>query len=310
MEDRFLCGSLPSIPDVRDYSVKMQRPVALPSVYKQKIGANYDQTGGTCVMQTIRNILREIFGIEFGVNMGYGGFRTHEGPGLYPNVAANGVCKYGIAPERYDPGEMEVMEVITYYQANKARLHKSAEPYAGLTWGRATTAEQIKSALYSGLYVAACFAISQYACKPNGIFPCTEANLGYHEMRVFGWDIVDGSEYACVQNSWGDSWGKYGECYVSWEDVLRVGDVIVFTPLKDAQPDIKDTIIRRTLRKGMKGTDVQQLQKKLLGLGYILIADGNFGTLTRLEVKKFQKRKGLTADGIVGPKTWEVLDRL
>ena len=37
------------------------------------------------------------------------------------------------------------------------------------------------------------------------------------------------------------------------------------------------------------------------------MADGIFGPLTEEAVKEFQKRKGLTADGVVGAKTWAAL---
>lgn len=313
--NKYICSALPSPSDVRDYSVHVQRPVALPQSFKQAIGSNYDQDAGNCVMQTYRNIMRSIFGIEFGVDMGYGGYRTHETEGMYPNVAANGLCQHGIAPLKYDPGEREVKAVINYYLSNKAALHKYAEPYKGLTWGRAATADAIKQALYSGLFVAGCFAISQWSPDSRGVYPCRTSTHGYHEMRIFGWDVVNGTEYACVQNSWGKSWGKSGECFISWEDVLRVGDIIVFTAPKDQKKDDAkdDTVIRRTLRKGMKGADVTELQKKLLALGYDLGkwgADGSFGTQTQTAVKLFQKAYRLVSDGIVGPKTWEVLDRL
>ena len=35
--------------------------------------------------------------------------------------------------------------------------------------------------------------------------------------------------------------------------------------------------------------------------------DGDFGSGTLAAVKKFQKEKGLTVDGIVGAKTWKAL---
>jgi len=311
MENRYVysCSAIPSKPDVRDYSVHVQRPVALPASFKQPISSNYNQGAGNCVMQTYRSIMRAIFGIEFGVDMGYGGFRKHDSAGMYPNVAANGLCQYGIAPAKYDSGEREVQAVITYYNANKKALHEHAAPYKGLTWGRATTADQIKQSLYNGLYVAGCFAISQWDTDSKGIFPCKSSTHGYHEMRIYGWDRINGQEYACVQNSWGRSWGLSGECYISWEDVLRVGDIIVFTPPKDkGKDDDGDTVIRRTLRKGMRGDDVKQLQKKLSDLGYVLAVDGIFGSGTRSQVKKYQRKNGLEADGIVGPKTWEALD--
>lgn len=68
---------------------------------------------------------------------------------------------------------------------------------------------------------------------------------------------------------------------------------------------------RDTLRKGDKGEAVKALQRALVGLGYDLLkygADGDFGDETLAAVKKFQRNHGLSADGIVGPKTWAALD--
>jgi hypothetical protein len=48
-------------------------PCALPREYKQHIGSNYHQQESTCVAQTLRNIMREAYGTEFGTNFLYGG---------------------------------------------------------------------------------------------------------------------------------------------------------------------------------------------------------------------------------------------
>lgn len=66
-----------------------------------------------------------------------------------------------------------------------------------------------------------------------------------------------------------------------------------------------------TLRRGDKGEYVTLLQTKLLNLKYSLPkfgADGDFGKETESAVKQFQTDHGLTADGVVGPKTWKELD--
>ncbi|MGN0995819.1 MAG: peptidoglycan-binding protein [Candidatus Ventricola sp.] len=68
---------------------------------------------------------------------------------------------------------------------------------------------------------------------------------------------------------------------------------------------------RRTLRRGMEGADVLALQRRLMGLGYSLApygADGKLGAVTRAAVRQFQQRHGLTADGVVGPATYAMLD--
>ena len=52
------------------------------------------------------------------------------------------------------------------------------------------------------------------------------------------------------------------------------------------------------------------MQEKLIYLDYYCGptgADGDFGNRTANSVKKFQKNNGLTADGIVGPATWNKL---
>lgn len=62
----------------------------------------------------------------------------------------------------------------------------------------------------------------------------------------------------------------------------------------------------RTLKLGkplMKGRDVQALQLALLGEGIDVDTDGVFGPDTRNAVIAYQKKNGLTADGIAGPTT-------
>lgn len=69
---------------------------------------------------------------------------------------------------------------------------------------------------------------------------------------------------------------------------------------------------RPTIRKGSKGTYVKEVQQALISLGYDVGktgADGKFGRNTQKAVKAFQKASGLTADGIVGPKTYAALEK-
>lgn len=56
--------------------------------------------------------------------------------------------------------------------------------------------------------------------------------------------------------------------------------------------------LTRLLKKGCKGSDVKELQKRVWTK-----ADGIFGNNTKNAVKKFQKANKLTADGIVGKNT-------
>lgn len=68
--------------------------------------------------------------------------------------------------------------------------------------------------------------------------------------------------------------------------------------VSDAQP---------LLRKGDTGHDVTLLQNQLSEAGFKVFADGDFGGNTEEAVKAFQKTRGLGADGVVGPLTWDAL---
>lgn len=64
----------------------------------------------------------------------------------------------------------------------------------------------------------------------------------------------------------------------------------------------------KVIKLGSKNNDVKIAQTLLNSKGYDCgKADGVFGNKTLAAVKAFQKNKGLTIDGIVGVKTWSVL---
>ncbi len=63
----------------------------------------------------------------------------------------------------------------------------------------------------------------------------------------------------------------------------------------------------QTLKRGASGTDVELLQRLLCKKSYHVGADGIFGNDTEVAVRKFQKDYGLVSDGIVGQRTWDML---
>lgn len=68
-----------------------------------------------------------------------------------------------------------------------------------------------------------------------------------------------------------------------------------------------DPVHYPVLRRGSEGAAVEDLQARLRRHGFPLTLDGDFGAATELAVRTLQARAGLTADGIVGPKTWAAL---
>lgn len=103
--------------------------------------------------------------------------------------------------------------------------------------------------------------------------------------------------------------GKYIRGYgVPKYDTEAVVDKPVTTKTEVCTVEVK------VLRKGASGDNVKAMQLLLIGYGYkmqnngkIYGADGSFGTATDNAVRAFQKAKGLSVDGICGPKTWEKL---
>lgn len=63
------------------------------------------------------------------------------------------------------------------------------------------------------------------------------------------------------------------------------------------------------LRQGDMGADVETLQRQLLRHGFTPgDVDGQFGGQTRRALVEFQRAKGLNADGVAGPSTWQALN--
>ncbi len=71
---------------------------------------------------------------------------------------------------------------------------------------------------------------------------------------------------------------------------------------------IKYNEIMQTVKLNSKGPDVEALQKLLNEWGYPVATDGIFGQETDASVRRFQQSQHLTADGIVGQRTWLALE--
>lgn len=90
-------------------------------------------------------------------------------------------------------------------------------------------------------------------------------------------------------------------------------DDTVPTPAPDPDDGFPDnTGWRPTIRRGNKGADVIECQTMLTRLGYDIGKtgiDGDFGRATEAGVKSFQSDHKLVVDGVVGPMTWDALDK-
>ena len=127
----------------------------------------------------------------------------------------------------------------------------------------------------------------------RGIAVRYNGHVGYYDGN--GYVIEErGFKYGCVKTKLKDRpWTHWYKLpHIKYEEI--------------EVPSITVSLGSRTLRKGMKGTDVKELQEILINLGYDLGsygADGDFGTKTDNAVRAYQKDNNLTIDGIVGKKT-------
>lgn len=93
-----------------------------------------------------------------------------------------------------------------------------------------------------------------------------------------------------------------------WERFGIPAGLYTTEELRKAGLNVDDEKNIPTLRRGNQGDEVADLQTILNArYGADLEVDGNFGKATEAAVKAFQKANGLTADGVVGTKTWKAL---
>ena len=96
---------------------------------------------------------------------------------------------------------------------------------------------------------------------------------------------------------------KYNKKWTHW----AVPKCVMSEQSSDNNTQVDDPVGLPTLRQGAKGDIVKTMQQMLADAGSNLTIDGIYGSGTRSAVVAFQKKHGLTADGICGPKTWAKL---
>ena len=85
------------------------------------------------------------------------------------------------------------------------------------------------------------------------------------------------------------------------------GTAVALTRHAEASPAVV-SVEAAVLRQGSRGGEVKEVQRRLKNWGYYTGAvDGIFGSNTKKAVVYFQKKNGLTADGIVGKGTYKAL---
>ena len=169
--------------------------------------------------------------------------------------------------------------------------------------------DNLKDKDYFFAVYAEALELTAYMCKYANIDPL--GTIDYKGLKVptiidhiGSHDIGCGSNHGDVQY-----WFKnYG---ITLDDIRHdVKDLIAGSkPTPAPEPVAPDLpLLKFGIQDRATAGTVAYLQKKLNGYGAGLVVDGDFGNKTKQAVMDFQTRHGLTADGIVGPKTWGALE--
>lgn len=140
--------------------------------------------------------------------------------------------------------------------------------------------------------------LAAYLCQRIGIDPYSdklEDHAGLHSLGL-------ASNHGDI-GLWMKKFGYTFTDFRGWVQDAMDGGVNVTYIDAEAKMD------HHTLQKGDSGPDVAYLQTLLCDVGEPLAVDGKFGTKTENAVKDFQRQSGLTVDGVVGPKTWDALEK-
>ncbi|MDR0461988.1 MAG: peptidoglycan-binding protein [Christensenellaceae bacterium] len=134
--------------------------------------------------------------------------------------------------------------------------------------------------------------------NPNGVFGADTANAVRVFQRTFNL-VQDG----IVGRS---TWNKISQVFGAVTGLSELGG-------EGERIGLSPTPPTTTIRQGARGADVIHAQFLLNYISQFypevpsVIQDGSFGASTTSAVQAFQRRFGLTADGIVGPNTWRRL---
>lgn len=173
------------------------------------------------------------------------------------------------------------------------------------------------------IYTGTCpsYAVDQDCspgCGPSTIFAdaCAISGTytGFHKNDGVTWKLRPNQCFGSTYDGW--LWrysGACGACACSVErrchDGYRntSGGWVKSICRWNTQCGCLSTVSWPVVRRGDTGTNVYTVQHLLTYRGYTTSIDGIFGSGTEARVKEFEADRGLTADGVVGSATWQVL---
>lgn len=224
MSEEFVCGAVPSKPDVRDY-VGYTKLTDFPKEFELNMPTVKNQTTvGSCVAHALATIVEYFNEKETGkyeeMSTGYiyGNRRltTHKGVGMATKDAIHTVVKYGDVPHSYFPANVEVPYAIEKFENEVDQLESVGYHFKFAEYFKLKDELSIKTAIIENGPVAfAMFWFDDIKIK-NGVMQtkCVKTDkTGGHCMVIYGWNEIGWK----VQNSWGSKFGDNGTVVIPYD---------------------------------------------------------------------------------------------
>lgn len=242
------------------------------------------------------------------------------GEGTYPRIAASIRVSTGV------PSTLLVMDdnSLPHDQYIKVDITPEIKTDASATRSKGysfvNTLEELKTAIDLTKAFNATLFVGDWSTLPVKPTFSNGTNRGTHRIWVFGYEDVAGDTKIYYLNSWGINWAtgknsadrkllEKGIGYFMWSEYQAYfRDAIVYLDMPNEIIDYvkgQQYIFPRQLQRGMQGTDVMELQKRLdkeiaFDGQKCYVADYydvHFGALTEKSVQRYQKTKGIVSSG-------------
>lgn len=230
---------------------------------------------------------------DFGVTLGV--ICHHTGGSRTGNMGSLGVLIEG-RPDLPGPlAQLGLGRDGTYYVIAAGRCnHAGKGSWKGLTQGNTN---------FIGIE-------AENTGKTDDPWPAVQVDAYHRGVAAILKHVGRGPDFCCGHREYAEPAGRKSDPTLDMDEFRRsVASILSGTappprPIPAVEPAGRK---RPTLRRGDKGPLVEELQKKL---GFDAEnADGDFGPKTEAAVRAFQREHARVPDGIVGPRTWAVLDQ-
>ncbi|MES2225005.1 MAG: peptidoglycan-binding protein [Patescibacteria group bacterium] len=235
---------------------------------------------------------------------------SEQNQGLSPRDAAKILATAGIAKDSgQDDNSLPHSAYVNSYVVTDAMRSEAALYRSGGFAFPIIDSSVLKKAIMQNKAVGVTIGIDWSKVSPDGTVRPPAVLAGFHEVALYGWETVSGKERFIARN-W---WPELPNLYINSEDIEKVVyDSIVFTDIPNdllLRAKQRQYVFLTDLKQGIVSDAVVQLQKCLKEYGLFSAAfSRSFGPATLQAVKDFQKLKGLTADGALGPKSRAALN--